>query len=441
MRGKSELERPYRREFDKSGERYLLTAFEINHHFDASYSLDRGKAWETVEDALRQHATATSTRYREGQIEKTFWLEPTHFVEPDAEAAATAHFLRTRLHVLQRNKPKLLAVLSTDAPDTVRGDLLKVKLRGPEGSLVPQGAVVRTLNPALAWDCCGAKPLTIDLGCTFFVTEFSTQGRHPPTRRYPARYFDQKRGRYVMEDEEYRALVEEQSVTSGRYAGPWWTVLCREGDPDVYTNRQWLHPQYVSKYELQWRSENGRQWNSLGVFRGNDDATTEVAHSFASVRGGLRARYLRVVPIEHHGGGALRVGVYGHALAASHEASGQKRGNFNQAAVEGDARSFLGGGDKVEVMSAPPRNAISGSSCGGLGSDDSNTLELVKYVLNQARTGQGTKYLSRDKKCRRCRCSYCADGRLNHRGCSRRVLRLLVQQEAKDAINEGRDDR
>jgi hypothetical protein len=51
-----------------------------------------------------------------------------------------------------------------------------------------------------------------------------------------------------------------------------------------------------------------------GVFRGNVDATSEVVHSFSTVKSGLRARYLRIIPLATQGGGAVRVGVYGRKL-------------------------------------------------------------------------------------------------------------------------------
>ena len=47
------------------------------------------------------------------------------------------------------------------------------------------------------------------------------------------------------------------------------------------------------------------------MFAGNTNDTSEVTHLFTTVRGGVRARYVRFVPLECTGGGAMRVGVYG----------------------------------------------------------------------------------------------------------------------------------
>ena len=77
-----------------------------------------------------------------------------------------------------------------------------------------------------------------------------------------------------------------------RHRGPFWTVI---SDAAHGGHPAWQQPQFVSKYELLWRADRGREWHSMGHFRGNTDATSEVAQSFAGIKGGLRARYLRVV--------------------------------------------------------------------------------------------------------------------------------------------------
>ena len=56
-----------------------------------------------------------------------------------------------------------------------------------------------------------------------------------------------------------------------------------------------------------WRANHGRQWISLGTFRGNSDSTTEQAN-VVDIRG---CRYLRFIPISCENGGAMRIGIYG----------------------------------------------------------------------------------------------------------------------------------
>ena len=377
----------------RQGERYFLTAFEMNGG-DEIFSLDRSKRWDTAEAELAHHATASQSRsLRDGRIQTTFLLEPTHYVEPNAMDADAAFALRTRLYIVQGQKPKLFAVLNTEPPRTVGGDLLKAKLAAASGSHVPQTAIVRTLNSAAAWQCRGTESLTIDLGSTCLVTDFSTQGRHPPTRRYPQRVFAPGRGD-VWEHEAYQPTDDAQPGATDRYTGPWWTVVATE--PYI----KWLTPQYVTKYELLWRAENGRQWNSLGQFRGNTDATSEVAHSFTSVRGGLRARYLRVMPLETIGGGALRIGVYGH-----------------QGAVPVAAR-------RARAINGPTDESTEGS----------DAHALIKYSLTSVTdAGACMHFIPRGAEpSRRCRCEYCCFVSPSRR----QALRLTAQGEAKQVTSE-----
>jgi len=101
------------------------------------------------------------------------------------------------------------------------------------------------------------------------------------------------------------------------YVGKAYTVRATPGCAETNYSSAWYEAQYVSRYELFWRADGGRAWHSLGVFRGNFDATTEVSHSFGGYRGGLRARYLRLVPLDCQNGGAVRVGVYGRLAGAT----------------------------------------------------------------------------------------------------------------------------
>lgn len=102
-------------------------------------------------------------------------------------------------------------------------------------------------------------------------------------------------------------------------SAPFGTCLTSKGDAAqckksgrLYKpSERWL--QWVGRYEVRYRIEGGRQWHLLGTFKGNVDATSEVVHA---VRG-LRARYLRITPLEVEGKGALRVGIYGEPLASA----------------------------------------------------------------------------------------------------------------------------
>jgi hypothetical protein len=172
-------------------------------------------------------------------------------------------------------------------------------------------------NLERSWDVglSGGRPLDLDLGTTCLITHFSTQGRHPHTRLYP-RVLVEKAGQPAGLGKG-AILVEDQPdhPPNEQYAGPTWTVLQSGADAD---SRRGVFPPplaWVARYELLWRADGGRAWNSLGEFRGNVDPTTEVAHYFGDVQGGgLHARYLRVRPVECEGKGAMRLGVYGTPL-------------------------------------------------------------------------------------------------------------------------------
>jgi len=215
--------------------------------------------------------------------------------------------------------------------------------------------VVRKDQTVCAWDVTqnggvGRATLEIDLGGDCVLSSLSTQGRQPPTRPYPSirrerrslladargqRYSEsllQGLGRRATRSalEARRRLVETGEVysvegrarwslkTHGVYDGPFWQVLDLKGDQErcrntgrAYTpGERWL--QWVSRFEVHARVDGGRGWLPLGVFKGNTNATDEVAHDLR----GLRARYLRITPLEAEGGGALRVGLYGLGAAA-----------------------------------------------------------------------------------------------------------------------------
>jgi len=315
-----DVEDEYGTPASKLMEPYVLTAFELDGH-DSHFSLDDSRAWETVPASLAEHSISMErTKTRDRGVETKFTLEAAAAFLPNPSIAAAARKLKTHVYVLKRHRPKLWTVLPQEPPESVRGDLLKTTLRC-QGSVVPQSSIVRCDKPTSAWDvsCSRGKPLEIDLGGTCEITDFSTQGRAPNTRLYPHVWKDKDTGQWLVEDSAYGP-----DGGSGRYAGPWFTVKATRGDPTT-NGMHIFEPAWVGRYELLWRTDGGRAWNSLGVLRGNTDATTEVAHSFATVK--LRARYLRIVPLDPENGGAMRVGVYGRPLATHGVATGGSDGS------------------------------------------------------------------------------------------------------------------
>lgn len=194
------------------------------------------------------------------------------------------------------------------------------------------------------------QPLEVDLGSTCLITNVSTQGRHPATRRYPHTHWEH--GRYIVEDADY---LMHYDASKRQYGGPWWTVIIDEqnGYPGYRSGwlpipEEFMKPQYVTSYELLWRAEGGRGWHSLGTFRGNSDATSEVTHALTATKGGgLHARYLRFVPLDGvNNGGALRVGVYGTVIEQTDCRSAGKR---RRARALGRGGGGIGGGGASDV--------------------------------------------------------------------------------------------
>ena len=127
----------------------------------------------------------------------------------------------------------------------------------------------------------------------------------------------------------------------------------------------------MSRYEL-FAREGAGSWTSLGTFQGNTDATTEVVHSFASIKGatgrqsGVRARYLRVVPVSNVNGGAMRVGVYGFDDAGG--AEGGKRGRK---------------GSLAKPKGCPDSRAMA---------NDETTPSLITYTLSRPAEDANARY-------------------------------------------------
>ena len=290
---------------------YTLTAFELEG-LDASCSLQRGNAWDAVPNSLAEHSVGLPSilKLPDGRTETLFQLPAKGLLLAEPSVAAAERELATHIYEICRRRPRLLAVLPTEPPTIVRKPLLKAALRCA-GNRVPQTAVVRVNRWGSCWDVATAngKPLEIDLGTTCLIEAFATQGRPVPTRRYPR--VKKHEGVWQVEDGDHLP----NAVPGVQYRGPWWTV--RGTDLPGPTRAHVPEPAWVSRYELSWRADGGRKWHTLGTLNGNVNEVDEIAHSFASVRGGLCARYLRVTPLDCEGGGAMRFGVYGEVQRAN----------------------------------------------------------------------------------------------------------------------------
>jgi len=311
-------------------EPYKLTAFEMEG-FDAAYSMSSKRAWESVPAVLAENAVGLPAmrRFADGRVECTYSLQPTALILPEPAVAAAESKLATHIHELHRHRPRLWAKVPAEPPEHVTKAPLAASLHCV-GNRVPQTAAVRVNSAQAYWNVASAngKPLDIDLGRTCVITAVSTQGRHPETRRYP----------HIARPAYEREVVEDAcylpNYTEGtKYVGPWWTV--RTSPQEASREHPYHPPQWVSAYELLCRANGGREWHSLGRFVGNTDETSEVAHTFTDVRGGLQARYLRIVPLECEGGGALRVGVYGERAGCA--AGGERDERSRRGAVGGPA--------------------------------------------------------------------------------------------------------
>eukprot|EP00929_Paragymnodinium_shiwhaense_P048377 TRINITY_DN24469_c0_g1_i2.p1 TRINITY_DN24469_c0_g1~~TRINITY_DN24469_c0_g1_i2.p1 ORF type:complete len:469 (+),score=46.86 TRINITY_DN24469_c0_g1_i2:77-1483(+) len=120
--------------------------------------------------------------------------------------------------------------------------------------------------------------LQVDLGADCDVTYISTQGRFPPLLSNP-----------------YNPICE--------FTG---AQIMNETHDDMH--------QWVWKYSVSARVNGGRTWHSLGVFDGNRDMTTEVAHKLLTP---LKCRYLRFRILGFDRKPAMRVGVYGQRPGGS----------------------------------------------------------------------------------------------------------------------------
>ena len=299
---------------------FKLTAFELAG-LDSSHSLDRDCAWEAVPSALAAHSVGVPSmrKLKDGRLETCYHLQPAALLLPDPAVAAAEEQLITCIYEIKRHQPKLWARVPTEPPESVTKPALKATLHCA-GCRVPQTATVRCNQPSAFWDVAraGGEPLTLDLGSSCLISTISTQGRHPATRRYPRVERDYDTKQWRVEDSEYLRAHTPHT----QYKGPWYTVRASPAEKDGFSGCAGHEPAWVRRYELLWRADGGRAWHSLGVFAGNADETTEVAHAFSTLKGagstraggGLCARYLRFKPLDCEGGGAMRVGVYGERI-------------------------------------------------------------------------------------------------------------------------------
>lgn len=305
---------------------YACTEFEMRggRASSAPTSMHRHRAWEVVPELLAEQSIAAPevSSDKNGMSVTAYHIETTHEQLPDPQVARHAEFLRTKIFEVVRGRtgrtgrPRLWATLATEAPEGIDAPLLPFARLHCASSThsVPVGSIVR--NRERSWDVglSGNRPLDIDLGATCLISHFSTQGRHPSTRLYPRVRIQNAVGQ-LCSSGKGAVLVEDQPdhPPDEPFTGATWTVLMSRADveaPNLPPPLAW-----VARYELLWRADGGRAWNSLGEFRGNVDPTTEVAHYFGDMHGGgLRARYLRVRPLECEGEGAMRLGVYGTPL-------------------------------------------------------------------------------------------------------------------------------
>eukprot|EP00957_Ditylum_brightwellii_P008589 651377-Ditylum_brightwellii.AAC.1 len=295
-------------------------------------SFNRSHGWEDIPKILVDESCAVPEINREGkhygyrevttyQI-KSCYSKKTHkhaSTPEDEERSRHIFFMPPYCSSIFSSKfipRKIFATVSPDPPDNIKGQLMTWNMRGicgnhfqcggKKGKPVLHGDISwRIEDDLLGSSGPGGHPvLEIDFGETRVVTAVSTQGEKPPVRTYPSVTYYNSRGNRLPRGQ----CKVEGHLHDGKYEGPFWKVY----DPDIRHcdgsvtryNLKW-----VQKYELFWRADRGRQWNTLGVFDANDDTTTEKIHMLTGFQGGegLLCRYLRFLPIDCENGGAMRI--------------------------------------------------------------------------------------------------------------------------------------
>jgi len=288
----------------EGGNRNYLTAVDlVCGHLGGTLNKRRG--WEEVPALLeRESVTPPAERVKWWPYSETTYklkaqvvVKEKHQKHPNKQDESTIYrYPGTKVRVPH----KVFTRRSTETPANVYGQRLSWKWRNR-----PQLWCYRTqrerpdVHGALHWSVVDGpflphkherSYLEIDFGQTKTVTAVSTQGSVTAFRQYPSVRFDYER----------KVWIVEGNFQDSQYNGQYWNVI----EPSEISNLRW-----VRSYELFGRSEGGREWTSFGIFRGNNDSTTEVAHAFPFP--GVVCRYLRFVPLECENGGAMRLAVYG----------------------------------------------------------------------------------------------------------------------------------
>jgi len=146
----------------------------------------------------------------------------------------------------------------------------------------PQSAHINNNDASSCWSPpladFQAHYLQVDLRADCQVTYISTQGRFPPLLQRPYDPICKFTGAQIMD----------------------------ETHEDMH--------QWVWKYSVSVRANGGRTWLSLGIFDGNRDMTTEVAHKLLAP---VTCRYVRFHVLGFDRRPAMRVGVYGERPGGS----------------------------------------------------------------------------------------------------------------------------
>ena len=212
--------------------------------------------------------------------------------------------------------PSLFRALASEQPKNVAEE---GRLRS--GVSLHSRSHAGPMQPAWTWahsnlsawspvkDDCDDDWLEVDLGEECMVTAVSTCGRRPSTTMWPPSGWGGG------------GVTEFEGSVQRAWPREWQRYVV------VATDRRGLSkPQeWVRRYELLCRQRRGCKWMTLGKFEGNDDSTSEVAHSLRNFgpRGeGLRLRYVRFRPLSRAEGGfhvrkALRVCVFGERMDGS----------------------------------------------------------------------------------------------------------------------------
>jgi hypothetical protein len=291
-----------------------------------SWNLNKNQAWDRVPEILQARAQEIETTRAqvEGRSATVYRLPVTTIVKNklgrEEKVALRQEERRARLifykpqgrpnvYSDQMEPRSVFAELSMGPPENVQDEPLPWTLRGKIGTNQTRKTAMINGSHGLFVEDGQLLPGTqqryfeIDLG---EITAISTQGGPPPVRMYPS----------LTSDVTLPGGPDDSRRRFFSYKGPTWSVY----DPDMAVcDSRCKELRWIRSYKLYWRADQGRHWNSLGLFRANDDTTTEKALTFASIGApAIACRFLRIIPVDCEKGGALRVGVYGKAEGYDH---------------------------------------------------------------------------------------------------------------------------